>query len=159
MVYSGLMDVEQLPKTLWMASTRSVNKYHTKLIAHGVRGAHTLCGIEVSTETWTYGKDLDGVSQCQTCLAMRPDCVTSPEVLVDSGVTYRQLDYWCTKGYLRAGNPGAGRRRMFPVEEVKVARRMGLLVSAGVSLETAHRVARTGGPLTPGVTVVFDGEK
>jgi DNA-binding transcriptional MerR regulator len=68
----------------------------------------------------------------------------APDVLRQAGITYRQLDHWSRIGYLKPSNPdcGSGRRRDFPMAEVTVARRMALLVNAGLTLKTAHRVAR-----------------
>lgn len=51
---------------------------------------------------------------------------------------------WSRVGYLHPVNPdcGTGRARDYPMTEVKVAQRMALLVNAGLTLKTAHRVAR-----------------
>lgn len=68
----------------------------------------------------------------------------APDVLRAAGITYRQLDNWSRIGYLHPVNPdcGTGRARDYPMSEVKVAQRMALLLNAGLTLKTAHRVAR-----------------
>jgi hypothetical protein len=76
-----------------------------------------------------------------------------------SGLTYRRVDYWTRQGYLSAvrGTPGSGWTRIYPLSEVAVARRMRLLVDAGMNPEPAARAARAGGgEIGPGVRVVFD---
>jgi hypothetical protein len=58
-------------------------------------------------------------------------------------VTYRQLDHWSRKGWLRPNHKGgSGRVRHWPSEELFVASRMGRLVRAGVVASVAARVAR-----------------
>lgn len=66
-------------------------------------------------------------------------------VLADeAGLSYRQLDYWTRRGYLKPveDNPGSGRERHFTAWETGVARRMGGLVEAGLTVETASAIAR-----------------
>lgn len=72
-------------------------------------------------------------------------------------VTYRRLDYWTRKGYLRAENPtpGSGYRRTWPRSEHRVARAMARLTAAGLTLDAAHRVARGETQLAPGVHVLL----
>ena len=62
-----------------------------------------------------------------------------------TGISLRQVNHWVEKGYLKEGNPdkvGVGVPRWFTIEEVGVARRMGALVRAGVSAQTAALCAR-----------------
>lgn len=63
-----------------------------------------------------------------------------------SGVTYRQLDYWTSSGYLdvSAGkaNPGSGRERRYSIEQVALARSIVTLIKAGVSLGLALDAVR-----------------
>jgi DNA-binding transcriptional MerR regulator len=56
--------------------------------------------------------------------------------------SYRQLDYWTSKGYLRGGNPGSGHRRDWTDHELAIAEMIGRLRSAGIELEAAGRLAR-----------------
>lgn len=61
------------------------------------------------------------------------------------GLTYRQLHYWTTKGYLKADSarPGTGYPRSWTRRELKVAELMVRLRDAGLRLDVAHRVARS----------------
>jgi hypothetical protein len=81
-------------------------------------------------------------------------------------LTYRQLDLWCSRGYLRPANQsaGSGRRRSFSGDEVRVVQMMATLVQADLLPRTAEKVARavlalpSGEPATvelaPGVILV-----
>jgi hypothetical protein len=70
----------------------------------------------------------------------------APDVVDAAGITYRQLDYWTTRGWLRprrhAHNPGAGNLRAYTDHEVRVAVLMGDLVRSGVTPPRAAKVAR-----------------
>jgi DNA-binding transcriptional MerR regulator len=76
-----------------------------------------------------------------------------------SGLTYRQIDHWTRKGWLRPLNPdeGSGSRRRYPAAELVVAQRMAILVAEGLTPDAAHTVARAGGTATLGgrVTVTI----
>jgi DNA-binding transcriptional MerR regulator len=66
-----------------------------------------------------------------------------------SGITYRQLDYWTTQGWLRANErpdrkQGTGYRRTYPDAELDIADGMRRLIGAGLTAPAAARVARTG---------------
>lgn len=75
-----------------------------------------------------------------------------PEI---EGLTYRQLDYWTTKGYLHPlHGTGSGIARVWPDEELAVARMMARLVGAGLTLALAARVARGEEDVAPGVKVL-----
>ena len=76
--------------------------------------------------------------------------------LMSAGMTYRQLDHWTRRGYLRADEPtpGSGHRRTWPPREVEVARTMARLVAAGMSPRQASEVARGESRIGPGVYVV-----
>jgi hypothetical protein len=81
------------------------------------------------------------------------------EELVKSltGVTYRQLDHWCRKGYLRPdGGVGSGTVRVFSDEESAVAQVMARLVVAGLLPAAAARVARGEMDLAPGIRIVLE---
>jgi DNA-binding transcriptional MerR regulator len=63
------------------------------------------------------------------------------------GITYRRLDWWVRLGYLHPLHlGGSGNPREWTRAELDVARIMGRLVAAGLSLETAHRIARSRDP-------------
>jgi hypothetical protein len=57
-------------------------------------------------------------------------------------LTYRQLDYWCGKGYLHVESHGSGSQREWPPTEVAIAGLMALLTRVGLQLATAAEVAR-----------------
>jgi DNA-binding transcriptional MerR regulator len=77
--------------------------------------------------------------------------------LVALGLTSRVVDYWVRRGYLQpdSSSPGIGFKRHFTDEEVAVAALMHRLVTAGLTVEAAAKVARAGGQLelAPGVRV------
>jgi MerR-like DNA binding protein len=86
-----------------------------------------------------------------------------------AGITYRQLDYWARMGYLRPSQPapGSGNWRRWSADERRVAVTMARLVSAGVAVPVAARVARAAVNeaevdglaivnLTNGVSIVVD---
>lgn len=79
------------------------------------------------------------------------------EILTYTGATYRMLDYWVRRGLLHPerSSPGSGVSRLWTATELKVARRMVVLVEAGLTVEAAERAARNGGVIAPGVRVVF----
>lgn len=86
--------------------------------------------------------------------------MASYQDFVRVGLTYRQVDFWSRKGYLRASNAdcGSGRERHWPASELPVAATMHRLVKAGLTVKAAHVVARGQGELAPGVTVLIDGQ-
>lgn len=88
------------------------------------------------------------------------DGSTSADLVSVSGMSYRQLDHWTRKGYLQCANPGAGSgvARVWPDAELRVAETMSRLRDVGLSVETAHLVARAGGrvELAPGIWVAVD---
>ena len=58
-------------------------------------------------------------------------------------ITYRQLDFWCRKGYIRqAGPAGSGFSRQIPDTERPVLRLMARLVRIGLQAEQASKLAR-----------------
>ena len=68
-----------------------------------------------------------------------------PDLLRASGATYRQLDYWCLKGFLvptPQDKTGSGYAREWPPEEIEVARRMVKLVKLGFTPSGASIIAR-----------------
>jgi len=80
--------------------------------------------------------------------------------LLNQGLTYRQVDYWTNRGYLRAhsNNPGPGADRTWLDGETYVAARMLALVEVGFRLNKAHDLARSDDRwvLLPAVTTVDD---
>jgi DNA-binding transcriptional MerR regulator len=66
------------------------------------------------------------------------------EVVAAAHVTYRQLDYWTRRGYVRPiePTPGSGFPRQWTDEEAAVVERIAGLVASGVRLDFAARDAR-----------------
>lgn len=61
------------------------------------------------------------------------------------GPTYRQIDHWTRRGHLRpqvVRSEGSRRLWQWPESEQRVAVGMARLVAAGLSLETAEKIAR-----------------
>jgi len=62
------------------------------------------------------------------------------------GITYRRLDHWCTRGYIRCGfetgEAGTGHWRTLDGAEVHVVELMVALVHAGVVPAVAATLAR-----------------
>jgi DNA-binding transcriptional MerR regulator len=60
------------------------------------------------------------------------------------GLTYRMLDYWTTRGFLKAAiaNPGSGKRRTWSDDELATAARMVRLISCGFTVAKAAEIAR-----------------
>ena len=93
--------------------------------------------------------------------------ISTPQVIAEAGVTYRQLDYWARTGllhpvYLQTGNVGqGGQAREWSAEELRVARLMGRLTAAGINPRTAEQVARSPErrhELGPGIWIQVDQE-
>lgn len=144
-----------LPELTWRATarTRSVpGGTRQELIVHALRGEHTLCGLTAWTLPWV--ESADAGKRCAFCAAVPEGHGTHNDVMA-LGLTYRQVDWWCRKGWLLPDNPdpGSGYRRTFPPQEVAVAEVMFALTAAGVSASAAHRAVRNGGLLAPGVRV------
>lgn len=72
------------------------------------------------------------------------DGLTARELVLLADITYRQLDYWCRRGWLHpdAGD-GMGQVRAFPPAEVDICQRMAALVKAGLTVQQAAERART----------------
>lgn len=71
------------------------------------------------------------------------DWVVSSELTDTSGISYRQLDYWCRTGLLATlddSNPGSGWARRFPETQVLRACTLAALLAIGVSLQTCREV-------------------
>ena len=79
--------------------------------------------------------------------AVDPVLLTAPRLAAHIGVSYRQLDYWVTRGWLTpasvVGHPsrGAGHRRVFMGAEIVKAEHMGRIVSWGARPQVAAVVA------------------
>jgi hypothetical protein len=91
------------------------------------------------------------------------DLIGSAEIIHRADITYRQLDYWTRREFLvpaysptgSRGN-GTGYSRYWTLDELSIARTMGRLTAAGLPLETAALIARSGEPryeIGPGVWI------
>lgn len=91
---------------------------------------------------------------------------SSVEVVRMTGVTYRQLDHWCRKGYVSEAQEqmlGSGRQRVFRWREYVRIRRIAALVSAGMAVASAVAIVnvfeaedRREFDLSEGVTLALD---
>lgn len=60
-------------------------------------------------------------------------------------ISYRQLDYWTTLGYLKPftdANPGSGNERYYNKTELEIAKEGSRLIRAGFKTKEALEVAR-----------------
>jgi hypothetical protein len=74
--------------------------------------------------------------------------LTTVELADHAGITYRQLNYWCRKGWLDPiGGQGTGNKAAWPLSEAFVAVRMATLVNIGMSPAMAARMARAAVPM------------
>lgn len=58
------------------------------------------------------------------------------------GLTYRQLDHWCVRGFLgeRLATPGAGYHREFTTSDLMAVKHVVRLMAAGLTLAKAWEV-------------------
>jgi DNA-binding transcriptional MerR regulator len=72
------------------------------------------------------------------------DWVTSAELIAESGISYRQCDYWCRTNLLTTldedATPGSGHLRRFDEHQVARARHLAGLLAAGFSLQLCRQV-------------------
>lgn len=73
--------------------------------------------------------------------------ITAIQAVALAGITYRQLDYWTTQGYIRprrniGANPGSGRQRQYTEREARILCTMAALVDDGLDPKSAALVAR-----------------
>jgi MerR HTH family regulatory protein len=71
------------------------------------------------------------------------------ELRLCAGITYRQINYWTSQGWLRPrerldGKRGHGCHFSYPEVERDIADRMRRLMGAGLTIRAAARAARTG---------------
>jgi DNA-binding transcriptional MerR regulator len=92
-----------------------------------------------------------------------PDRYLTPQAVLDRGLTYRRLDHWTRRGWLRPTHDGGtGHNREWPQRELRIADLMRRLIKAGLTPEAAAQAARThedGRPLIsigPGLVLAID---
>lgn len=63
--------------------------------------------------------------------------ITGAQLATETGLTYRQVDYWTTRGVLAPAtpNPGSGVFRHFAEDEARVARALRQLRELGAGLD------------------------
>lgn len=76
--------------------------------------------------------------------------------LIAEGMTYRQIEYWCRKGYLLVESTGSGVAREWPAREVRVARLMHQLTGAGLTASVAADLARRTTDHREGITCRYE---
>ena len=102
----------------------------------------------------------NGHRSCKTCMKVRAKARPSPndaprsrisrketgwdDVRDIPGITYRQFDYWCSRGYVRFAreNEGSGHVRALTESELRVIALMVQLVAIGLLPQAAEPVAR-----------------
>jgi DNA-binding transcriptional MerR regulator len=73
--------------------------------------------------------------------------MNSAQLMRRAEITYRQLDYWTRRGYIRpvggetAATPGSGHQRNFSEGMMLKARWMGCLVKLGFEVDLAEKLA------------------
>jgi DNA-binding transcriptional MerR regulator len=68
----------------------------------------------------------------------------APDLVHYSGISYRQLDYWTSRGYLKTyhdSNPGSGTAREYPFDQAKKARLMLCLITLGFEVHLAEKIS------------------
>lgn len=64
------------------------------------------------------------------------------DLLEELGITFRQFDTWCSKGFIRSQTNGTGDPRTLTEGEKRVLTVMSALVLAGIPAGLAGRIAR-----------------
>lgn len=66
-------------------------------------------------------------------------------MLAHAEISYRQLDHWCTKGWIKPvdynSNPGSGQQREFTRQEANKAKLMWCLARVGFKIDVAEQIA------------------
>lgn len=92
----------------------------------------------------TAAADPDGRARESVHTAAIP--TSSTDVVAAAGLSYRKLDYYARRGYLRPegnNNGKPGWRRYWPDREIDVAITLARLTDAGLGLDVAARAARS----------------
>src|SRR6202034_2058296 len=77
-----------------------------------------------------------------SCLLPRKGLVSTEAADLVPWISYRQLDFWCSKGYVHGATSGSGSPRVFRPAEKRVLVVMARLVRAGFPAALAAKVAR-----------------
>lgn len=112
-------------------------------------------GVRGRVQAVTAAARLGLATQPPEPVRYRPDPTYATEPVTPA--TAGQIAHWVKAGWLRPHRCRATGARTWPPAEVDVARLMARLVTAGLTPEAAHRVAR-GGHLAPGITITIGDE-
>nr|WP_232523700.1 MerR family transcriptional regulator [Nocardioides sp. MAH-18] len=111
------------------------------------------------------GSVISNVSRIGQPLPPREDrgWVTTSELIDETSVTYRQVDYWLRTGLLATLediHPGTGWTRRLPADQIPRARAIHQLLHAGVSLQVIRQIiddfVTTGRATSEGITFVLE---
>lgn len=88
----------------------------------------------------------------QAQLFVPPEPISSRDLCVLAGISYRQLDYWCRTDLLKPAVPanGSGSARRFDEAEVAVARAVKVLLPFWTDRHEAHYARTRSGPKRDG---------
>lgn len=78
--------------------------------------------------------------------AVADDHIGAHQLTIEADITYRQLDYWTRLGFLRpctAPEPGSGYVRVYPRDQIPLAREMRRVLAAGITtpMSLVHHLA------------------
>lgn len=81
-------------------------------------------------------------------------CYTSLEISRETGLSYRQIDYWCRRGYFgekhQSDHVGQGHRRVFSAQDRNLARHLSTLTKTGLTPADSLRVLKYADRLNSG---------
>lgn len=105
------------------------------------------CPEDPPSDGSTYCKGWDvqgGIEVRCTNEVHRERTVSTEATALALGITYRRLDLWISRGWVRVENPhpGSGHARNLTQYEAAVARLLAVLTKGGVHPATAARLAR-----------------
>lgn len=78
---------------------------------------------------------------------------TTHQMTEETGLSYRQIDYWCRRGIFGKGHEdfvGQGHRRVFTAEEQILARHLSVLTQIGLTPTDALKVVEESKELVSG---------
>jgi hypothetical protein len=129
---------------------------HMSTLYHAVRGDRALCGVRAHHPPAHDDTPVEA-PRCPECAAVPEGHYTAHD-LIALGPTYRQVEYWVRRNWLKPDNPGcgSGQRMTYPPSEALMALSMWRLVEAGLTPYAAYYATKHDGKLGPGIRVVID---
>lgn len=90
------------------------------------------------------------------------DTWTAPQVCDETGISYRQLDYWVRTDLITPSihtGHGSGTRRMFSANDVRLVKFVKNMLDAGIHLQVVRSVVAdfVADPPAPGTVVAWSG--